>query len=194
MIFTTKRLVLRELEEEDWQVVLTYQSDPRYLRYYPWTSRTEQDARTFVQQILAQREEEPRTKFQLAITLVSNGQLTGNAGIRMNTPEAKEADIGYELDPRFWGYGYATEVVDTLLAFGFQVLRMHRIWAWCVAENRASAHVLEKIGMQLEGRLRENRWMKDRWWDTLLYALLEHEWWARHSSRSEGMSGVKHRS
>lgn len=98
MILTTKRLVLREFEEEDWQAVLTYQSDPRYLRYYPWTSRSEQDARMYVQQLLAQREEEPRTKFQLTITLASNGQLIGNAGIRMNTPEASEADIGYELD------------------------------------------------------------------------------------------------
>lgn len=186
MILTTKRLVLREFEEEDWQAVLTYQSDPRYQRYYPWTSRTEQDARMYVQRLLAQREEEPRTKFQLAITLASNGQLIGNAGIRMSTPEAWEADIGYELDPRFWGYGYATEVADTLLTFGFQTLRLHRIWAWCIAENRGSAHVLEKIGMQQEGRLRENRWMKDRWWDTLLYAILEHEWQARHSPQSEG--------
>lgn len=187
MILTTKRLVLREFEEEDWQAVLTYQSDPRYLRYYPWTSRSEQDARIYVQQLLAQRQEDPRTKFQLAITLASNGQLIGNAGLRMQTPEASEGDIGYELDPRFWGSGYATEVAQTLLTYGFQALKLHRIWAWCIAENRGSAHVLEKIGMQQEGCLRENRWMKDRWWDTLLYALLEQEWQARHSPRSEGV-------
>jgi ribosomal-protein-alanine N-acetyltransferase len=41
-------------------------------------------------------------------------------------------------------------------------------------ERILAAHVLEMIGMQQEGRLRENRWMKGRWWDTLLYALLEH--------------------
>lgn len=146
----------------------------------------------YVQQILEQRREEPRTKFQLAITLAPHGQLIGNAGIRMSTPEASEADIGYELDPRFWGYGYATEVAETLLTFGFQALRLHRIWAWCVAENRGSAHVLEKIGMQQEGRLRENRWMKNRWWDTLLYALLEQEWQARHSPRSESASRTGH--
>lgn len=192
MILTTKRLVLREFEEEDWQAVLMYLSDPRYLRYYPWTSRSEQDARMYVQKLLTQRQEEPRTKFQLALTLASSGQLIGNAGLRMNTPEAREADIGYELDPHFWGCGYATEVAETLLTFGFQALRLHRIWAWCVAENHGSAHVLEKIGMQQEGRLRENRWMKDRWWDTVLYALLEQEWQARHSPRSESASGTGH--
>ncbi len=176
MILTTKRLVLREFEEEDWAAVLTYQSDPLYLRYYPWTHRTEQDVREFVQKFLAQREEEPRTKFQLALTLAQDGQLIGNCGIRMKTPAAREADIGYELDPRHWGRGYATEAASKLLSFGFRDLRLHRIWAWCIAENVASARVLEKIGMRQEGRLCENEWMKGRWWDTLLYAILEHEW------------------
>jgi [ribosomal protein S5]-alanine N-acetyltransferase len=179
MILTTKRLLLREFEEEDWQAVLVYQSDPRYLRYYPWTQRTEQDVHAFVRMFLAQREEEPRTKFQLAITLAPQGQLIGNAGIRMNTPDAEEADIGYELDPRYWGHGYATEAASALLAFGFRELKLHRIWAQCMAENTASAHVLEKIGMRQEGRLRENVWMKDRWWDTSVYAILEQEWQAR---------------
>ena len=176
MILTTKRLVLREFEEKDWAAVLTYQSDPLYLRYYPWTHRTEQDVREFVQKFLAQREEEPRMKFQLALTLAQDGQLIGNCGIRMKTPAAREADIGYELDPRHWGRGYATEAASKLLSFGFRDLRLHRIWAWCIAENVASARVLEKIGMRQEGHLRENEWMKGRWWDTLLYAILEHEW------------------
>jgi RimJ/RimL family protein N-acetyltransferase len=128
---------------------------------------------------LALREEKPRTKFQLAITLAQGGQLIGNCGIRMKTPDAREADIGYELDPGYWGRGYATEAASRLLAFGFRDLELHRIWAWCIAENVASAHVLEKIGMQQEGRLREKEWMRDRWWDTLLYAILDHEWQAQ---------------
>ena len=179
MILTTKRLLLREFEEEDWQAVLAYQSDPRYLRYYPWTHRSEQDVRAFVGVFLVRRKEEPRTTFQFAITLAPHGQLIGNAGIRMHTPDAREADLGYELDPRYWGRGYATEAASALLAFGFRELKLHRIWAQCIAENTASAHVLAKIGMQQEGRLRENEWMKDRWWDTLVYAILVHEWQTR---------------
>lgn len=178
MILTTKRLVLREFEEEDWSTVFAYQSDPRYLRYNHWTHRTEQDVRDFVRMFLGQREEEPRTKFQLAITLASDGRLIGNCGIRMKTPDAREADLGYELDPHFWGSGFATEAASRLLAFGFRDVGLHRIWAWCIAENLASARVLEKIGMRQEGHLRENEWMQGRWWDTLVYAILEQEWQA----------------
>jgi RimJ/RimL family protein N-acetyltransferase len=114
----------------------------------------------------------------LAIVLPVEGRLIGNCGIRMRSSYAMDADIGYELDSRYWGNGYATETAHAVLAFGFAELRVHRIWAHCVAENVASAHVLEKIGMQREGRLRENEWMKGRWWDTLLYAILEQEYLA----------------
>lgn len=178
MILTTDRLLLREFEESDWQAILTYQSDPLYLQYNPWTSRTEEDVRHFVQTFISWSEEQPRNKFQWAIVLPAEGQLIGNCGIRMRSSYAMDADIGYELDNRYWGNGYATEAAHALLAFGFRELRMHRIWAHCVAENVASARVLEKIGMQCEGRLRENEWMKGRWWDTLLYAILEQEYQA----------------
>ncbi|HVB20990.1 MAG TPA: GNAT family protein [Ktedonobacteraceae bacterium] len=172
MIITTNRLVLREFAEEDWSAVIAYQSDPRYLHYYDWQERTEQDVRAFVRMFIAQHEEEPRTKFQLAITLASNGQLIGNCGIRKKTSDAQEADLGYELDPRYWGCGYATEAARAILTFGFRELGLHRVLAWCIAENAASAHVLEKIGMRQEGHLRQNEWMQGRWWDTLLYAIL----------------------
>jgi RimJ/RimL family protein N-acetyltransferase len=118
------------------------------------------------------QQERPRRKFQLAITLPETGELIGNCGIRVYDPAAGGADIGYELDPRFWGCGYATEAARAMLSYGFGPLGMHRITAECLAENSASAHVLEKIGMRREGHLRENVWMKGRRWDTFLYAIL----------------------
>ena len=46
----------------------------------------------------------------------------------------------------------------------------------CAAESVALARVLENIGMRQEGRLREDAWMQGRWWDRLLYAILDREW------------------
>ncbi len=94
----------------------------------------------------------------------------------MDKAGATEADIGYELAGAQWGQGYATEAARALVHFGFTRLRVHRIWAACVAENSASAHVMEKLGMQLEGRQREKEYFKGRWWDTLVYSILEQEW------------------
>jgi [ribosomal protein S5]-alanine N-acetyltransferase len=185
MLLTTERLILREFLDTDWQAVLAYQSDPRYLEYYPWWDRSPADVQRFVDEFIDWQEETPRTRYQLAIALPAAGRLIGNCGIRMDGPRATEADIGYELDPAHWGRGYATEAVGALLAFGFRELKLHRVWASCVAENRASARVLEKVGMRPEGRLREKCWMKGRWWDTLLYAILDREW--RDASPNEGV-------
>jgi RimJ/RimL family protein N-acetyltransferase len=172
----TDRLLLREFVTADWPAMLAYQRDPRYLRYYEWTDRTPGDAQRFVQLFLDQQEEQPRHKFQLAVVLKSNGQLIGNCGIRQASAGAHEADIGYELSPDQWGHGYATEAARAIVQFGFAELKVHRIWAWCIADNVASTRVLEKIGLKLEGRLRDKEYFKGRWWDTLLYALLKDEW------------------
>lgn len=172
----TDRLLLREFVAADWRAVRAYQSDPRYLRFYEWEERSEADVRAFVAMFIGYRRERPRQKFQLAIVLPESGELIGNCGIRVRDPAAREADIGYELDPRYWGRGYATEAARAMLAHGFGPLGLHRITAECLAENSASAHVLEKIGMRREGHLREHVWMKGRRWDTLLYAILAHEW------------------
>ncbi len=51
-------------------------------------------------------------------------------------------------------------------------MRVHRITAWLVADNVASARVLEKNGFQLEGRLRDKEMYKGRYWDVLMYARL----------------------
>ena len=62
------------------------------------------------------------------------------------------------------------------MQFGFAELKVHRIWAWCIADNAASARLLERLGLKLEGRLREKEYFKGRWWDTLVYGILENEW------------------
>ena len=178
MQLETNRLILREFEESDWTAVLAYQSDPLYLRYYHWSERTPGNVRAFVNMFLDFQKERPRTKFQLAITLKESGQLIGNCGIRINNSELREANIGYELNSHFWGKGYATEAARAILQFGFSELGMHRIYANALAINKGSVRVLEKLGMRLEAREREKEWIKDRWHDRLIFAILDHEWQA----------------
>ncbi|MCI0730272.1 MAG: GNAT family N-acetyltransferase [Chloroflexi bacterium] len=176
VVLETERLLMREFVEGDWVAVLAYQSDPLYLRYYHWMERTEADVRAFVGMFLEQQRRRPRLKFQLALILKQEDRLIGNCGIRVNDPGLREANIGYEVDSRYWGHGYATEAARAILRFGFEELRMRRIWSYCLADNVGSARVLEKIGMRQEGRLREKEFVKGQWHDHLLYALLDHEW------------------
>ena len=172
MFLETPRLLLRDFTAGDWPAVLAYQRDPRYLRLYEWADRTPAEVQAFVQMFIDQQHAEPRTRFQFAVTLRQTGELLGNCGIRRDSPVSHEAEIGYEIAPDQWGRGYASEAVAATVRFGFETLRVHRITAWLVADNVASARVLEKNGFQLEGRLRDKEAYKGRYWDVLMYARL----------------------
>jgi RimJ/RimL family protein N-acetyltransferase len=176
MQIKTARLVLRDFIPDDWRAVLAYQRDPEYLRFYDdaWATRSDDQVRAFVDMLIGYRHDEPRRKFQLAATL--DGDLIGNCGIRRKDNNDWEADIGYELAPAYWGRGYATEAARAMVRLGFDVLKLHRVSAWCIADNVASARVLEKAGLRLEGRLRQNEFFRGRWWDMLLFAALKEEW------------------
>ncbi len=176
MLLETERLILREFVEEDWQAVLAYQSDPQYLRYYHWSDRSPGAVRAFVKMFLEFQRERPRTKFQLAVIYKEDEQLIGNCGIRINDPDLREANIGYELSSHYWGQGIATEAARALLRFGFEELQMHRIYATTLSANTGSAKVMAKLGMRLEAHELEKEYVKGRWFDSLTYAMLEREW------------------
>jgi ribosomal-protein-alanine N-acetyltransferase len=172
----TKRLVLRDLKEADRQAVHDYASDPEVVRYMDWGPNTEEQTEDFIEQAIASQKEQPRRNYTLAIVLKAENKLIGSCGLQASNPDNQEGWIGYCLNRHFWGKGYATETAEALLAYGFDQLNLHRIFATCDPANVASAHVLEKIGMQREGHLREHKLAKGRWRDSLLYAILADGW------------------
>ncbi len=185
MEIQSERLLLREFRRADVDSLLAYQNDPRYLRYSPWMERGRADVREWVEMFIDWQKERPRQRFQFVIEPQGGDGLIGNCGVRIRDPDVPEGDLGYELAPQAWGRGYATEAAQALLHFAFEDLRLHRVWAHVVSENTASARVLEKLGMVREGHLRQNQYFKGRYWDTVIYAILEDEWRAESNGASQ---------
>ena len=179
---TTDRLVLREFDELDWQKVHEYASDPEVVRYMEWGPNTQEETRNFIQRAIAYQQEQPRRNYEFAVVLKTGDLLIGSCGIHVSNPDTREGCIGYCFNRHFWGHGYASEAARALLAFGFNRLNLHRIFATCDPVNIASIRVLEKISMQREGHLREHKWSKGKWRNSFLYAILDHEW--RQSNRN----------
>jgi RimJ/RimL family protein N-acetyltransferase len=140
-----------------------------------WGPNKEEETKAFIERALAGKNEQPRRNYTLAIVVRNEDKLIGGCSINVSNPENREGWIGYCLNRRFWGRGYATETAKALVDFGFTRLSLHRIFATCDPANAASAHVLEKVGMEREGRIREHVWAKGKWRDSLLYAVLEQE-------------------
>jgi RimJ/RimL family protein N-acetyltransferase len=50
------------------------------------------------------------------------------------------------------------------------------VWAHCLADNAGSIRVLQKLGRRQEGQLRDKEYFKGRYWDQLVFSILEREW------------------
>jgi Acetyltransferases, including N-acetylases of ribosomal proteins len=124
---------------------------------------------------IAQAAERPRTKFQLAIEIPS-GEIIGSCGIRITSPDGKQGSFGCELGQAYWGKGYAYEAACAVIGFGFTELGLHRIYAETISHNSSAIRLAEKLGMRVEGELREDRYFKGRWWNTTILSILRSEW------------------
>ena len=179
-----RRLVLRELNVEDWPAVHAYSARPEVARYQPWGPNTPEESHAFVAQAVAAAWAVPRGVYQLGVTLADGGRLIGTGALQVHSVDHGQGEIGYFLHPDVWGRGYATEAARLLLGFGFAELGLHRIFGTCDPRNAASARVLEKVGMTYEGRLRETMRIRDGRRDSAVYSILAHEWRAPAAGRS----------
>jgi [ribosomal protein S5]-alanine N-acetyltransferase len=130
---------------------------------------SEQDAREFLARIKSGDE------VRMGITLRTDGRLIGGVGLRLE-PQHQHAELGYWLGVPYWGNGYATEAAREMLRYGFEDLRLHRIYATHFNHNPASGRILRKLGMRHEGCQRQHVRKWDRFVDSELYGILRQEW------------------
>jgi len=170
----TARLLLRPFEREDVpalvrlaganEIAATTLNIP-----HPYA---EEDAQIF----LARANEDFRAGCSIcfALSILPGRELCGGLGLNIADTHSR-AELGYWIGVPFWGRGFATEAASAAVAFGFETLRLHRIYAHHFSGNTASQHVLEKIGMRHEGRSRQHIRKWDRFVDLENYGLLAEE-------------------
>lgn len=81
--------------------------------------------------------------------------LVGAMGLVVNATH-RQAELGYWVGVPYWGQGYATEAGEAMLDFAFRELPIQKVFARHFAANPASGRVMQKLGMKVEGRLREH--------------------------------------
>jgi len=89
--------------------------------------------------------------------------------------DVRNAELGDVMTPDEQGNGYATDAAGLCLTHAFDELGPHKVWAQTVEDNGASKRVLEKLGFQQEGVLREHGHGFGRYTDLHLFGLLESE-------------------
>jgi RimJ/RimL family protein N-acetyltransferase len=130
---------------------------------------TEAIARDFV--ALAEGDLSTGKCVRLGIFLRQSDSLCGGVGLMID-PSHRHAELGYWIGVPYWGNGYATEAALAVVRYGFETLRLHRIFASHFANNPASAGVLKKIGMRHEGCMRAHVLKWGKFLDLEMYGML----------------------
>jgi len=166
------RVTLRELDERDLDAVAAWAADPLVTTFLTWDAHDPNTAFRWVRNARVEAQRMPRRVWELA-ACDADRKVIGSGRLSIWDATNRSGDIGYVVRRDRWGQGYGTAIAEELIEFGFRRLHLHRLWATCVAENVASARVLEKAGMRLEGRVRDHVLLRGRWRDSLLYAAVQ---------------------
>jgi RimJ/RimL family protein N-acetyltransferase len=111
----------------------------------------------------------------LAVALRASGELAGCISLRLHEKHGR-AELGYWLGVPYWNRGYCSEAARSLVAYGFEQMGLHRIYAHHLTRNPASGRVMQNAGMVYEGTLRQHIRKGERYDDVASYGILRSEY------------------
>ncbi len=168
-IFKTDRLKLRELTENDIQLLHEILGDSETMQYYP--SPLDLDKTTkFVERNINSYKE---NGFGLwAVVLNETNKLIGDCGITIqdidgiNVPE-----IGYHINKNYWRKGFATETANGVMKYGFGNFDFGKLYIHTYIKNIPSKRVAEKIGMKAEKEYDKHLPSHNLIWKHVVYSI-----------------------
>ena len=169
MNITTDRLIIRNFTYDDWLDVHSYTSDTNVMKYIPEGVLTSEDAKKFV------KENSSQDAKYFPVLLKKDHTLIGHIVFHKYFGEHMY-EIGWVFNPKYYNRGYASEAAYSILKYGFETMKLHRIIATCQPENIPSYRIMEKIGMRREGFFKKCIPHGNEWWDEYYYAILQEEW------------------
>lgn len=170
-LLETERLRLRELTEEDSEVIFSYFSNDVVTKYYGQETFTSIEQAKRLVELFVRNYSEKRG-IRWGIEKKGTKGIIGTIGFNAWMPHHKRAEIGYELHPDYWKKGYASEAAKRVLEYGLKELGLTRIGAIVFLENTASNQMLTKLGFQKEGILKNYIYQNGVPHDTNMYSLL----------------------
>ena len=172
---TTERLWLRWLTPDDVPALAAIFGDAEVCRF--WSSPALSDvaaAEALHSEIV--RGFAARSLFQWGIAERATSAVVGTCTLASLSSEHRRAEVGFALARATWGRGYISEALPALLDFAFNTLDLHRLEADVDPRNVRSIRVLERLGFEREGYLRERYHVNGELQDAVLYGLLRRDW------------------
>jgi ribosomal-protein-alanine N-acetyltransferase len=180
----TRDLQLRPSNPKDAEGLLAILSDPQSMKY--WCKQPIKDLETAEEVLKEDLESDAQGKSLCwSITLNGQDQMIGKCILFQFSQPNHRAEIGYILNREYWRQGLMHQALEAVIDFAFETLNLHRIEADVDTENAGSLGILEKFGFKREGLFKDRWFVYDEWQDSVMLALLKHEWLARRELSNE---------
>lgn len=169
------RIVLRRMQKSDADDMFEYASNPAVTKYLLWDVHPN---RRFTYNYLSYLHSRYKAGefYDWAIVTKNGEKMIGTCGFTRFNFQAYSAEIGYVLNPAYWGKGVAVEAARRVIRFGFDMLELHRIEAKYMEGNMQSRRVMEKLGMTYEGTMRDGMFVKNSFVSVGTCAILRSEY------------------
>jgi ribosomal-protein-serine acetyltransferase len=187
----TPRLVLRPFRRRDVGTVhdAVTPSLPQLSRWLPWAqpSYTRAVTQGFIRDSISSWSEGKAFDFAIRFPEDPDRHI-GNVSLWWTSRQNQVGEVGYWVRTDEQSRGICTEAVAAILEVAFSELRMHKVVLRIAVGNRPSERVARKLGFTLEGTLRDEVRIGDRWVDHTVWSLLRGEWLIeRDRYRAEGL-------
>jgi len=149
-VIETERLILRRFRSDDRDTVARWNADPAFTRHLAGVQTRAQSDETFDRWERHWRE---RGFGLLAIEWRDTGELIGRVGPQYHRMWADDPEVGWALDPAWWGRGIATEAGAASVAWSFGALGFERVVSITTEANVASRNVMAKLGFTLHAQV-----------------------------------------
>ena len=168
---------LRRMHESDLEDIVAYRSDPEVARYQSWDAEWDlHDARNLYAADRATTHATFGEWVQFIVEDVATGAVAGDVGVHFVADQPKTIELGITLAPHYQGRGAATVSLNSLLAWLFDELGMHRVFGQTDQRNRAVRRLFDRLGFRQEATLVDADWFKDEWTTLCIYAMVHREW------------------
>jgi UDP-4-amino-4,6-dideoxy-N-acetyl-beta-L-altrosamine N-acetyltransferase len=171
---------LRRIEREDIPTFVRWFSNPD-VREFLTINRPisiAEEAKWFERQL----EDESGEIFAIE---TADGVHIGNLGLHDINWVHRHAELGIVIgEKEYWGQGYGSDAIRTLLRFAFQEMNLHRVSLRVYEDNARGIRAYEKCGFKHEGRMREAIFRKGRYYDELRMGILGHEFGERPQAKA----------
>ncbi len=168
---TTQRFHLRKILSIDQRQIFEGLSDEQVIKYYGVSFKTYEEAimqMKWYEDLLT-----AGTGIWWGIHFPGDREIIGACGFNNLLTEHKKAEVGYWRLPGYWKRGIMTEILPEIINYAFKVLHLHRIEATVETGNLSSKKLLDKLGFQNEGILKECELKNEKFIDLEYYSLLK---------------------